>query len=95
MGKNLETQYSFRCDKDTIKKLEFIANQNTRTRNQEMKHIIKKHIDEYEKIHGEIQLKEETIIEKIADILPAREIGNEIGDIVAIELKKKRNNSNK
>ena len=42
MGKNLENQYAFRCDKETIKKLEFIADQHTRTRNQEMKHIIKK-----------------------------------------------------
>lgn len=59
MGKNLENQYAFRCDKETIKKLEFIADQHTRTRNQEMKHIIKKYIDEYEKEHGEIVVSDE------------------------------------
>ncbi|MGI5947500.1 MAG: hypothetical protein ACOX8K_08855 [Lachnospiraceae bacterium] len=59
MGKNLENQYAFRCDKETIKKLEFIADQHTRTRNQEMKHIIKKYIDEYEKEHGEITISDE------------------------------------
>ena len=54
MGKNLEPQYAFRCDETTIKKLEYIAKKNTRTRNQEMKHIIKTYIQEYENKHGEI-----------------------------------------
>lgn len=56
MGKNLEPQYSFRCDAITIKKLEYIANKNTRNRNQEMKHIIKNHIAQYEKENGPIIL---------------------------------------
>lgn len=60
MGKNLETQYSFRCDEETIKKLEIIAKKNTRTRNQEMKHIIKKYIENYEKENGEIVIEKAT-----------------------------------
>ena len=57
MGRNLETQYSFRCDEVTIKKLEYIASQNTRTRNQEMKHIIKIYVADYEAKHGEIKIE--------------------------------------
>lgn len=58
MGKNLEPQYAFRCDAKTIKKLEYIAKMNTRTRNQEMKHVIKQYIQTYEFQHGEIQVEE-------------------------------------
>lgn len=57
MGKNLEPQYAFRCDELTIKKLEYIAKENTRTRNQEMKHIIKDYIAQYEKEYGEIKIE--------------------------------------
>ena len=61
MGKNLEKQYAFRCDDETIKKLEYIASKNTRTRNQEMKHIVKQYIDTYEHEHGEIRIKEDAV----------------------------------
>lgn len=54
MGKNLEKQFAFRCDDNTIKKLEYIAQSHTRTRNQEMKHIIRQYINRYEMEHGEI-----------------------------------------
>lgn len=56
MRKNLEKQYAFRCDKEMIKKLEFIAKQHIRTRNSEMKYIIKMYIEEYESENGKIQL---------------------------------------
>lgn len=59
MGKNLEPQIAFRCDKKTITKLEAIAETHTRTRNQEMKHIIKQYIEAYEAEHGEIKTIEE------------------------------------
>lgn len=49
---------AFRCDTKIIKKLEFIAKQNIRTRNQEMKYIIQKHIEEYESEHGEIKIED-------------------------------------
>ncbi len=58
MGKNLEKQYAFRCDDETIKKLEYIAAQHTRTRNQEMKHIIKQYVDAWEEDYGKINVEE-------------------------------------
>lgn len=58
MGKNLEPQYAFRCDEITIKKLEYIAKRNTRTRNQEMKHLIKEYIEQYEKENGTILVED-------------------------------------
>lgn len=77
MGKNLEPQFAFRCDKKTIQKLEYIAEENTRTRNQEMKHIIKKYINEYEAEHGEIQIEEKTTraeaVEEFKEALGKRE----------------------
>ena len=59
MGKNLEPQIAFRCYKETIKKLEHIANAHTRTRNQEMKHVIKEYIIAYEAKNGPIEIEEE------------------------------------
>ena len=58
MGKNLEKQYAFRCDEETIKKIEYIASQHTRNRNQEMKHIMKQYIEAYEEDHGKIKVEE-------------------------------------
>ena len=75
MGKNLEPQYAFRCDETTIKKLEYIAKVNTRTRNQEMKHLIKSYIQEYENKHGEIVIEPTTrdqAIENMKDTLNNR-----------------------
>lgn len=91
MGKNLETQYSFRCDKETIKKLEFIASQNTRTRNQEMKHIIKEYISKYEKEYGEIQIEKESIVEQIIEIAPGGKLGGELADITLEKIPELRN----
>ena len=59
MGKNLEKQYAFRCDDETIQKLEFIAKKHTRNRNQEMKHIIKEYINEFENKYGVTEITEE------------------------------------
>lgn len=58
MSKNLEKQFAFRCDDLTIKKLEYIAATHTRTRNQEMKHIIKQYINTYEEDNGKIKIEE-------------------------------------
>ena len=76
MGKNLEPQYAFRCDEITIKKLEHIAKENTRTRNQEMKHIIKEYISKYEKENGEI------IIESSNKMNTLKELYNEHQEIM-------------
>lgn len=58
MGKNLEKLYSFRCDDETIKKLEYIAKKNTRNRNQEIKHIVKEHIEKFETKYGSIKIED-------------------------------------
>ena len=65
MGRNLEPQYAFRCDEITIKKLEYIAKRNTRTRNQEMKHIIKEYINNYEAQNGTIEIEPTTRAEAL------------------------------
>lgn len=94
MGKNLETQYSFRCEKETIKKLEFIAKENTRTRNQEMKHVIKKYIDEYEKEHGKIILEEtEKLNNKLieaAKLATGVKLGEKLGDMTIEAIQKRK-----
>ena len=86
MGKNLEPQFAFRCDKKTIQKLEHIAEKNTRTRNQEMKHIIKKYINEYEAEHGKIIIEEkEENKRKISPLNPfgaGLAVGDALGEIV-------------
>ena len=93
MGKNLETQYSFRCDRETIKKLEYIAKRNTRTRNQEMKHIIREYIAEYEKKNGKIQIQEDTILEKIVMKMPGHQLGDANAEkVIEKILEKKKNN---
>jgi predicted DNA-binding protein len=93
MGKNLEPQYAFRCDEETIKKLEYIAQQNTRTRNQEMKHVIKTYVAKYEQEHGEIQIEEildkkKNTVLKIAKIVSGAAIGEAAADIVIKKTKK-------
>ncbi len=94
MGKNLEPQFAFRCDKITIQKLEHIAQKNTRTRNQEMKHIIKKYINQYEAEHGEIQIKEQEKKKiKINPLNPlgtGYEVGDALGEMVAEKIKQTR-----
>lgn len=59
MGKNLQKLYSFRTDDLLIKKLNHIAEQNTRTRTKEIEHVLKNYVKEYEKKHGEITINEE------------------------------------
>lgn len=63
MGKNLKPQFSFRTDKELIKKIEFIAEQETRNRNQQIEYLIKKCIKEYEEKNGKlIYTKNEEVI---------------------------------
>ncbi len=94
MGKNLEPQFAFRCDKITIQKLEHIAQKNTRTRNQEMKHIIKKYINQYEAEHGEIQIEEQE--KKKIKINPLNPLGtgyaagDALGEMVVEKIKQRR-----
>lgn len=39
MGKNLEKQYAFRCDDETIQKLEFIAKKHTNNKGKTLRKI--------------------------------------------------------
>jgi hypothetical protein len=59
MGKNLQKQYPFRTDDIFIKKIDYIAEQNTRNRNQQIEHLIKNCISEYEASNGELIVEED------------------------------------
>ncbi len=52
MGKNLQKQFPFRTDEEIIKKIDFIASQNTRNRNQQIEHLLKQCINEFELKNG-------------------------------------------
>lgn len=62
MGKHIQKQYPFRTDETTIKKLDYIADHNTRTRNQQIEHLAKICISEYEAEHGELIILEDGTI---------------------------------
>lgn len=59
MGKNLEKLYSFRCDEKTIKKLNAISKAEERSRNDQIKYILKRYIREYEIDKGTIETSEQ------------------------------------
>jgi hypothetical protein len=59
MGKNLQKLYSFRTDENIIKKIEYIADINTRNRNQQIEHLLKECITEYESEHGQLIVGED------------------------------------
>ena len=54
MGKNLKPQFSFRTDKEIIRKIEYIAKQETRNRNQQVEHLLKKCVEEFEQEYGKL-----------------------------------------
>ena len=56
MGKNLQKLYSFRTDDELIEKLNIIANENSRTRNKQIEHILKLYVKNYEEEHGIIMI---------------------------------------
>ena len=49
-------QFIIRTDKEILDKISYIANENERSTNQEIVHMIKQRINSYESIHGEIKL---------------------------------------
>lgn len=59
MGKNLQKQFPFRTDYSIIKKIDYIADANTRNRNQQIEHCLKKCIADYEALHGELLVDED------------------------------------
>ena len=48
------TQFTVRVNQNVLYKIRYIADENERSANKEIAVLIKKHIAEYEKIHGEI-----------------------------------------
>lgn len=59
MGKNLQKLYSFRTDDEIIKKIEYIASTNTRNRNQQIEHLLKDCINNYEIKNGQLIVGED------------------------------------
>jgi hypothetical protein len=59
MGKNLQKQYQFRANDIIIKKIDYIAKQNTRNRNQQIEHLLKECISNYETENGELTIEED------------------------------------
>ncbi len=59
MGKHLQNLFSFRTENEIIDKINFIAKYNTRTRNKEVEHVLKKHIANFEEEHGELVMGED------------------------------------
>ena len=49
-------KFTLRVDKTTLDKLRYIADNNFRTINKELEMLIKQHISEFEKQHGEIKV---------------------------------------
>ena len=51
--------FPLRLDDTLREKLRYIAGQNSRSLNREIEFIVKQHVSNYEKEHGEIPLPEE------------------------------------
>ncbi len=47
-------RYTLRTETVFLDKLDYIAKYEGRTKNKEIERLIKKHIEEFEKVHGEI-----------------------------------------
>ena len=54
MGKHLQKLFSFRTDEELIKKIEYIAKSNTRNRTQQIEHLLKQCINNFENINGKL-----------------------------------------
>lgn len=49
-------QFTVRVEPELLKKFRYVAEYNARSANREAEVLIKKHIDEFEKVHGKIIL---------------------------------------
>lgn len=49
-----EVKFTLRTDAEILKKFRFVADYNGRSANRELEVLMKKHIAEFEKIHGKI-----------------------------------------
>lgn len=52
-------QFVIRAEKEILDKIAYIADKNDRSATQEIVHLIKKRIDAYESINGEIKIDKE------------------------------------
>ena len=52
-------RYTLRVDRTLFKKFRYIAEFEGRSANKEMEQFIKRHVAEFEKKHGEIELEED------------------------------------
>lgn len=48
------SKFTLRTDSDLLKKFRFVADYNARSANRELEVLMKKHVEEFEKKHGEI-----------------------------------------
>lgn len=49
-------QFTVRVDPELLKKFRYVADYNSRSANREAENLIKRHVEEFEKEHGVIQL---------------------------------------
>ena len=54
---NHAIKFTFRIEQILLDKIIYIADCNGRTKNKEIEHIIKIHIEEFENKHGKIELE--------------------------------------
>lgn len=52
-------RYTLRIEDTMMKKIKFISDYNGRSANREIEQLIKKHIANFEKEHGEIKINED------------------------------------
>ena len=50
-------KFTVRTEPELLKKFRFVAEYNARSANREIEVLMKKHIAEFEKIHGKIELQ--------------------------------------
>lgn len=51
------SKFTLRTDAEILKKFSYVADYNARSANRELEVLVKKHIEEFEKKHGKIELK--------------------------------------
>lgn len=51
------SKFTIRTDAEVLKKFRFVADYNARSANREIEVLMKKHVAEFEKQHGKIDIK--------------------------------------
>lgn len=50
-----QSKFTIRVDSELLKKFRFVAEYNARSANKEIEVLMKKHVAEFEKVHGKIE----------------------------------------